>query len=175
MSWKLTIDVIFNSFPLIKNKNLILFLCHCERSVVIQWLQICHCERSVVILGLQTRHCKQSVVIQWLQSCHCERSVAIQRLQTRHCKWSNDFKGAVEKKSRESKVSRGLRTFWCKDWWCCGVNELFNASIGSFKGSMDKKMLELKEIRGKWSFLCENRWFLRVNDHLVLISGRLLD
>ena len=160
MSWKLTIDVIFNSFPLIKNKNLILFLCHCERNEAIQWLQPRHCEQSEAIQRLQSRHCEQSEAIQWFQipSLRAKWSNPVASISSlrakrgnpatsnlllrtkwsnpmtsnRHCERSNDFKGAVEKKSRESKVSRGLWTFWCKDWWCCGVNGLFNASIGSF-------------------------------------------
>jgi len=85
MSWKLTIDVIFNSFPLIKNKNLIPFI------------------------------------------RHCERNMEILRLQPRHCERSNDFKGAVEKKSRESNVSRGKWTFQCKHWKFLGVYGQKNA------------------------------------------------
>ncbi|RAL57063.1 hypothetical protein BSK20_02205 [SR1 bacterium human oral taxon HOT-345] len=104
MSWKLTIDVIFNSFPLIKNKNLIPFLCHCKRSVAIQ--------------RLQTRY--------------CERSEAIQRLQTviaNKVKQSTDFKPVI---ASEAMISKGLWRKNPANQTFQGVYELFNASIGSF-------------------------------------------
>ena len=163
MNWKLTIDVIFNSFPLIKNKNLILFLCHCGRSVVIlrlqsrhckqslaiQWLQPRHCERSVVILRLQPRHCERSLVIPQLQPRHCGRNMGIQWLQPRHCEQSEAIQWFQ------------IPSLRAKQWFQRGCGEKI-PRIKRFKGYMNFLMQGLMMLRGKWTFQCKHWKFLGV-------------
>jgi len=121
MSWKLTIDVIFNSFPLIKNKNLIPFLCHCERSVEIHWLQSRHCERSVAIQRLQT-----------VIANKVKQSSDFKPLIASKAKQSNDFKRFIASKALE--VFRGLWTKKCWNSKKLGVYDLFCARIVGFWG-----------------------------------------
>ena len=155
MSWKLTIDVIFNSFPLIKNKNLIPFLCHCEQSVAIHWLQTGHCERSEAIHWLQTGHCERSVVILPLQTPYCEQSVVILRLQSPHCKQSVAIRWL---QSRHCERSEAIQWFQipslrAKQWFQRGCREKI-PRIKGFKGYMNFSMQAFEVFRGLWTKKC---------------------
>ena len=134
MSWKLTINVIFNSFPLIKNKNLIPFLCHFERSVAIQRLQTRYCERSEAIQRLQTviaNKVKQSNDFKPVIANKAWQSTDFKPVIANKVKQSTDFKPVI---ASEAMISKGLWRKNPENQTFQGVSGLFNARIDDAAG-----------------------------------------
>ena len=148
MSWKLTIDVIFNSFPLIKNKNLILFLCHCERSEAIQWLQ-----SAIVSEVKQSNDFNPPLWAKWSNpvalnpSLRAKRDNPLTSTPSLRTKWSNPV-----------TLNPSLRV---KQWFQRGCGEKI-PRIKGFKGSQNFLMQGLMLLRGKWTFQCKHSKFLGV-------------
>ena len=177
MSWKLTIDVIFNSFPLIKKQKSDPFSLSLRAKRGNPTTSNRHCEQSEAIQWLQTRHCERSEAIQWFQipSLRAKRgnpTTSISSLQAKpgnpvtstpslRTKWSNPTTLNPSLRAKRGNPLTSNRSLRAKQWFQRGCREKISR-IRGFNGSMDFLMQGLMILRGIWTFQCKHWKFLGV-------------
>ena len=162
MSWKLTIDVIFNSFPLIKTKIWSFFSVIASEawksSDLKPSLRTKWSNPATSTLSLRTKWSNPMTSNSSLRTKWSNPTTSIPSLWT---KWSNPATLTPSLRAKWSNPVTFNPSLRAKQWFQRGCGEKI-PRIKGFKGSMDFLMQGLMMLWGKWTFQCKHSKFLGV-------------